>query len=144
MSTNQSLRGFATISYWADDVEAAKKWYSELLGITPYFERSGPDGQLAYAEFRIGDYKHELGLIDRRYAPPPAMSGPGGAVMYWHVDDITSMLEKLLTMGAKEYEPMIQRGEGFITASVIDPFGNVLGVMYNPHYLEILNSRRSD
>jgi hypothetical protein len=23
---------------------------------------------------------------------------------------------------------------------VADPFGNVLGVMYNPHYVEVLNS----
>jgi hypothetical protein len=31
------LRGFATISFWADDLEAAKRWYAELLGIEPYF-----------------------------------------------------------------------------------------------------------
>ncbi len=44
-------------------------------------------------------------------------------------------------MGAKEYEPLTKRGEvGFITASVVDPFGNILGIMYNPHYLEILRS----
>ena len=24
-----------------------------------------------------------------------------------------------------------------MTAAVVDPFGNVLGIMYNPHYLEI-------
>ncbi|MED1785137.1 VOC family protein [Brevibacillus fortis] len=141
---NQTLRGFATISYWADDVQAAKKWYTELLGIGPYFERSGPDGQLAYVEFRIGDYQHELGLIDRRFAPAAAIPGPGGAVMYWHVDDIESVLEKLLSMGAKEYEPLIQRGAGFITASVLDPFGNVLGIMYNSHYLEILGSFQTE
>lgn len=47
-------------------MKAAKQWYSELLGIVPYFERSGPDGQLAYIEFRLGDYQHELGLINRR------------------------------------------------------------------------------
>jgi catechol 2,3-dioxygenase-like lactoylglutathione lyase family enzyme len=33
------LRGLATISFWADDVKAARAWYSELLGIAPYFER---------------------------------------------------------------------------------------------------------
>ncbi|MFS0916446.1 VOC family protein [Brevibacillus sp. 179-C 1.1 NHS] len=144
MSHNQTLRGFATISYWADNVEEAKKWYTELLGIAPYFERSGPDGQLAYAEFRIGDYQHELGLIDRRYAPTAAMPGPGGAVMFWHVDDIVSTLDKLLSMGAREYEPLIHRGAGFTTASVIDPFGNILGIMYNPHYLEILGSFQTE
>lgn len=144
MSYNQTLRGFATISYWADDVQAAKKWYTELLGIAPYFERSGPDAQLAYVEFRIGDYKHELGLIDRRFAPAAAVPGPGGAVMYWHVDDIESVLDKLLSMGAREYEPLIQRGDGFITASVLDPFGNVLGIMYNSHYLEIIGSFQTE
>jgi hypothetical protein len=25
---------------------------------------------------------------------------------------------------------------------VVDPFGNVLGIMYNPHYLEVLGSTR--
>jgi hypothetical protein len=25
-----------------------------------------------------------------------------------------------------------------VSASVVDPFGNVLGVMYNPHYVEVL------
>jgi len=25
-----------------------------------------------------------------------------------------------------------------VTASVIDPFGNVLEVMYNPHYVDVL------
>ena len=62
------LRGFATVNYWADDLEAAKGWYSELLGIEPYFERQ-VGGQPAYVEFRVGDYQHELGLIDSRYAP---------------------------------------------------------------------------
>ena len=31
------LRGLATISFWAADLTAAKQWYTELLGIAPYF-----------------------------------------------------------------------------------------------------------
>ena len=137
------LRGFATINYWADDMEAAKRWYAELLGVEPYFERPGPDGRLAYAEFRIGDSQDELGLIQRGWEPAGAATGPGGAIMHWHVDDIAATFEKLLSMGAKEYQPITPRGDtGFVTASVIDPFGNVLGIMYNPHYLEILASAK--
>ena len=129
------LRGFATVNYWAGDLEAAKEWYSELLGIEPYFERPG------YYEFRVGDYEHELGLIDSRYAPEGSATDPGGAPLYWHVDEVAATLEKLLSMGAKEYEPLTRRGEaGFVTASVVDPFGNVLGIMYNPHYVEVLGS----
>jgi predicted enzyme related to lactoylglutathione lyase len=136
------LRGLSTVTFWADDLIAAKKWYAELLGIDPYFER--PDAEHpAYIEFRLGDYQHELGIIDRRYAPKAATAGPGGAVVYWHVDDLAAALEKLIAMGAKEYEPITKRGEGFITASVVDPFGNILGIMYNRHYLEILGSVKS-
>jgi hypothetical protein len=90
-----------------------------------------------------GDYGHELGLIDSRYAPASSAPGPGGALLYWHVDDVAAALERLLSMGAKQYEALTRRGEeGFVTASVVDPFGNVLGVMCNPHYLEVLGSIR--
>jgi uncharacterized glyoxalase superfamily protein PhnB len=47
------------------------------------------------------------------------------------------MFERLVAMGATEHEKPRDRGLGFVTATVIDPFGNVLGVMYNPHYVEI-------
>ncbi|RBQ16851.1 VOC family protein [Spongiactinospora rosea] len=135
------LRGFTTINYWADDLDAARQWYQELLGVEPYFVRP-VEGPPAYIEFRIGDSQAELGLLDRRYAPPGASKEPGGVVMYWHVDDIEATYAKLLAMGAGEYQPITEWGEsGFVTASVLDPFGNVLGIMYNPHYLEMLETR---
>lgn len=49
-------------------------------------------------------------------------------------------LTKVKKMGAKEYEPLTNREAGFVTASVVDPFGNILGLMYNPNYLEVLGS----
>jgi len=128
-----SLRGFSTISLWADDVSAAVAWYTEFLGVGAYFMRSGSDGRPVHAEFRIGDYQAELGIIDRNYGPPGAATEPGGAVMHWHVDDLKATVERLLSLGAKEYQPITPHGEaGFVTASVVDRFGNVLGVMYNP------------
>ncbi len=133
------LRGMATISYWADDLKAARRWYAELLGVDPYFERPDVENP-AYIEFRIGDSQDELGIIDRKYAPPGATAAPGGAVLYWHVDDIEAALARLKTMGATEYEPLTPREAGFVTASVVDPFGNILGIMVNPHYLEVLTA----
>lgn len=140
MTATQTLRGMATISFYAEDMAAAQAWYSELLGIEPYFVRP-LQGPPAYIEFRLGDYQAELGIIHRQYAPKRAHDGIGGAVLFWHVDDVAGMLERLIGMGATEYEPLIHREAGFITASVVDPFGNVLGIMYNPHYLEILAAR---
>ncbi len=136
------LRGLTTVSFYAADVDAAKRWYTELLGVEPYFIRPVPPDPPGYIEFRIGDYQHELGVIDSRYAPTGSATGPVGAVIFWHVDDVTATLEKLLPMGAKEHQAPTDRGEGFITASVVDPFGNILGIMYNPHYLEVLGSTR--
>jgi predicted enzyme related to lactoylglutathione lyase len=60
--------------------------------------------------------------------------------LFWHVDDLDAMLERVKDMGATEYEPITRRESGFNTASVVDPFGNVLGLMYNPHYVEMLGS----
>jgi predicted enzyme related to lactoylglutathione lyase len=130
------FRGLSTISFYAGDLAAATRWYTELLGVEPYFSRPG------YVEFRLGDYQHELGVIDASYAPAGSDTGqPGGAIVYWHVDDLEATVARLLELGAKEYEPVRERGQGFVTASVADPFGNVLGVMTNVHYLAVLDAR---
>ena len=134
------FRGFATISYNADDLTAAEAWYTELLGLPPYFRRDY-DGVPAYREYRIGDYQAELGLINSRFAPHDVTTSPAGVIMHWHVDDLSATLERLLAMGATQLEGITPRGEGFVTASVVDPFGNVIGIMTNPHYLSVLAER---
>lgn len=156
------LRGVCTVGFSADDLDAAARWYTELLGIEPYFRayECGTCGarafgidhcaecdtamRLGYIEFRLGDDQVELGFIDRRYTGEAATSG-GGAEVAWHVDHLGATLEKVLAMGATAHEPITEQGapgSGFVTASVIDPFGNVLGLFYNPHYLEMIAARR--
>ena len=141
MINKHFLRGMATVNFWADDVVAARDWYAELFGVEAYFQMPSVE-KPAYVEFRIGDTEDEFGIIDRRYAPESMQAGPGGAILLWHVDDIVAAFERLKAMGAKDYDPITKRGDtGFVTASVVDPFGNVLGIMYNPHYVEMLASR---
>lgn len=60
---------------------------------------------------------------------------------YWAVDDVEAAFERLLSLGAVVHAKPVEHGPGFVTASVVDPFGNVLGVMYNQHYLDVLGSR---
>ncbi|UGT65133.1 VOC family protein [Nocardia asteroides] len=129
------LRGLATLTFYADDLEAAKDWYTEFLGTAPYFTVAG-----GYYEWRIGDYQAEFGIVNRAYAPAGAHNAPGGAIANWAVTDLEATLNRVLELGATLYDPMTPRGEGtgFVTASVVDPFGNVLGLMSNPHYAEIL------
>lgn len=134
------LRGLTTVTFFADDVPAAVAWYAELLGVEPYFARP-VEGPPAYVEFRIGDHRHELGIVDSRFAPHGRSDQAGGAVVYWHVDDVHAAFDRLLSMGAMVHDKPVDRGPGFVTASVVDPFGNVLGVMFNQHYLDMLGSR---
>jgi predicted enzyme related to lactoylglutathione lyase len=139
------LRGFTTINFYVDDVPKAVAWYAEVLGVDPYFAQPSIEDP-AYVEFRVGDYQHELGLISSHYRPEGyAEAGrPAGAVMYWHVDDVAAAVERLTGLGATVLEPPTQRGDqGWVTASVADPFGNVVGLMYSPHYLEVLDGAPS-
>ena len=138
MEQKHVLKGLATVNIYAKDHAGAIKWYSEFLGIEPYFNVPG------YSEFRIGDYQQELGIIDANYAPPGYSAQPGGAIAHWHVDDLKATLDRLISLGAKEYLPITDHSQGkgtFVTASVVDPFGNLLGIMNNVHYLEILKQK---
>ncbi|MBB5953454.1 putative enzyme related to lactoylglutathione lyase [Saccharothrix tamanrassetensis] len=128
------LRGLTTANYFADDLDAAKTWYTEVLGLEPYFEVPG-----GYIEFRLGDYLHEFGIINSAYATHDVTTSPAGQIVFWAVDDIEAAYQRLQTLGAKPHEgPKDHGGHGYITASVIDPFGNILGVMANPHYNDTL------
>lgn len=139
-SRTTPLRGFTTVNYRAADVAAAAAWYAEFLGVEPYFVQPPAPRPPAYVEFRIGDLSHELGIIDSRYLPEDA--SVGGVVMYWHVDDVEAVHARLLGLGATAHTPITERGPGFVTASVLDPFGNILGIMFNRHYLDQLPSDR--
>jgi predicted enzyme related to lactoylglutathione lyase len=125
-------RGLALVNIYADDLDAARRWYAELIGIDAYLDRPG------YTEFRIGDYQHELGIIDRRYAPQGDAKAPGGAIGYWHVDAIEVAFERPRSACGSTNRSLPGGEAGFVTASVIDPFGNVLAIMYIPHYLDML------
>lgn len=129
------MRGLSTLRFQAADLDKAKAWYTQVLGIAPYFEQPG------YMEFRLGDYQSEFGIMDSKFAVNKS-AVPAGAVVYWHVDNLPDSYQRLLSLGANPFEPPRDFGHGFVGASVVDPFGNILGIMYNPHYLEILEATR--
>ncbi|MDN5758614.1 MAG: VOC family protein [Tomitella sp.] len=126
------LKGLTTMVLTADDVDAAAEWYADFLGQAPYF-RQPPEGPAAYVEFRIGPDEDELGIMDRSYSPEGTTAG-SSSVTHWHVDDVAKALTDLVGRGATVHTPATPRGPEFVTASVIDPFGNVLGLMYSPHW----------
>ena len=115
--------GLRTVIYKVGDLERAKKWYSKALGIEPYFDEP------FYVGFQVGGF--ELGLDPDTSTGKP---GPGGVVAYWGVENADKALAHLREMGAKVHGEVQDVGEGIRVASVSDPFGNLFGIIENPHF----------
>ncbi|MGH9933036.1 MAG: VOC family protein, partial [Pyrinomonadaceae bacterium] len=115
--------GLRTAIYHVNNIEAAKAWYSSVLGFAPYFD------QPFYVGFNVGGY--ELGLHPSEGEPGKK---PDGVAVYWGVDDAAAALKQLLDKGATLHEDVQDVGEGIKVATVRDPFGNVFGMIENPHF----------
>ena len=117
------FKGLRTVIYHVNDLNRAKAWYSSVLGIQPYFD------QPFYVGFNVGGF--ELGL-------DPDMTGitagTGSVSAYWGVSDCEAAVKRLLELGASSHSPVQEVGDSIRVASVIDPFGNVLGVIENPNF----------
>jgi len=119
-SQNSHFRGLFTVIYNAPDIAKAKAWYASVLGIAPYFD------QPFYVGFSVCGY--ELGLS------PAGAGGAGGSVAYWGVADANAAAARLLALGATEHSAVRDVGDGIKVATVCDPFGNIFGVIENPHF----------
>jgi predicted enzyme related to lactoylglutathione lyase len=115
--------GLRTAKYVTPDLAAGKAWYTDVLGVPPYFDEP------FYVGFSVGGF--ELGLV-----PDASVSEPGGdrGVAYWGVADAAAAHARLLALGASELEPILDVGGGVKIGAVRDPFGNFLGVVENPAF----------
>ena len=122
MSDNSRVfRGLRTVIYAVTDLERAKEWYSRAFATEPYFD------QPYYVGFNIGGY--ELGLD-----PNAESIGAGGVTAYWGVADAEEAMAHMESIGAEVASPLRDVGEGIRVASVLDPFGNHIGIIENPHF----------
>ena len=117
------ILGLRTAAYYVADMEKAKEWYTSVLGIDPYFD------QPFYVGFNVGGY--ELGL---QPSDKDSNGKAEGVVAYWGVADAAEGLEHLIECGATPHEGVQDVGEGIKVASVKDPFGNIFGIIENPHF----------
>lgn len=116
------ILGLRTVMYHVDDINKAKEWYAQVLGFKPYFDEP------FYVGFNINGY--ELGLH-------PAETGTtkgGSTFAYWGVKDCKAAHQRLLELGAKPNTEVLDVGGGILVATVLDPWGNIFGVIENPHF----------
>ncbi len=114
------IKGLRTALYPAPDLPKAKAWYEAVFQQKPYFDEP------FYVGFEIGGF--ELGLV------PDAPLGSGGVKALWGVDDIPQELERLRAMGVLPRGEIQDVGGGIKVVDIADPFGNLVGLIENPHF----------
>jgi len=117
------ILGLRTVIYHVPDLDRAKAWYSTAFGVQPYFDEP------FYVGFNIGGY--ELGLDPNTKGAPP---GPGGTVAFWGVQDIDTAVQRFTRVGASLNAPVQDVGDEIRVATLADPFGNLVGLIENPHF----------
>lgn len=117
------MLGLRTTIYKVPDIEEAKAWYSLAFETPPYFDEP------FYVGFNIGGY--ELGLQPRE---KPVAENTENVVAYWGVNEIEKEYKRLLDIGATENEKPFGVGGELKVASIKDPWGNTIGLIYNPEF----------
>lgn len=111
--------GLRTAISPAPDLDAAKKWFTELLGVEPYFDEP------FYVGYNVGGY--ELGLDPN--------SDPGlGAQPYWGVPDAEVAAAELLELGCTVISEVMDTGDGIKVGRFRDPLGNQICIIENPNF----------
>ncbi len=113
--------GLRTAIYATGHLAAAKAWYTELLGVSPYFDEP------FYVGFNVAGY--ELGLMP--VESTDAVRVPAG-VAYWGVPNADAAWSRLIELGAAPFEPV--EDHGVRIGAVRDPFGNIFGIIENPAF----------
>jgi len=112
-----TLHGLRTVIHPVGDLEAAKVWWTDLLGFPPYFDEP------FYVGFEVAGY--ELGLL-------PSDEPDVGAMTYWGVDDVQAAMDAATAVGATEHVAATEVGDGIVTGTVHTPHSGVVGFIFNP------------
>lgn len=117
----QDILGLRTTIYKVGDLNIAKEWYAKAFEIEPYFDEP------FYVGYNIRGY--ELGLLPEEN---PTTEKPESVLTYWGVNEIEKVYNHFIKSGATESEKPHSVGEPLMVAAVKDPWGNVIGFIYNP------------
>jgi predicted enzyme related to lactoylglutathione lyase len=117
------LLGLRTAGYSARNLDSAKAWYREVIGVGPHVDEP------FYVGFNVGGF--ELGIVPEESA---GARRAGAGVAYWGVSNAEVAWQRLLELGATPHEPIADVGGGVRIGSLHDPFGNVLGIVENPGF----------
>lgn len=126
MAKNKSpILGLRTVIYKVADLNKAKAWYAKAFQTEAYFDEP------FYVGFNIGGF--ELGLLPEEN---PTTEKSSNVSTYWGVEDIEKEFDRFIELGATENTKPHNVGGSIKTATVKDPWGNIVGLIYNPTFKE--------
>ena len=99
------IKGLRTCLYPAPDLAKAKAWYQLVFQRKPYFDEP------FYVGFDVGGF--ELGLVP---------------------DDIEQEVKRLRAARVTTIGEVQDVGGGIKVVDIHDPFGNLVGLIENPHF----------
>jgi predicted enzyme related to lactoylglutathione lyase len=114
------IQGLRTASYPVTNITEATEWYRKVLQVDPYFVEP------FYVGFNVAGF--ELGLV------PDGTPGAQGVTAYWGTQDADAEVARLVELGAVVDTPITDVGGDIRIGTVRDPFGNLFGLVQNPHY----------
>jgi predicted enzyme related to lactoylglutathione lyase len=120
---NSNILGLRTAIYKVSDIAVAKAWYSSVFQTEPYFDEP------FYVGFNIAGY--ELGLHPEQN---PTAEKSESVLTYWGVSDIETEYNRMIELGATAHEKPTNVGGEIVVASVRDPWGNIIGLIFNPDF----------
>ena len=118
-----SILGLRTTIYKVGDIGEAREWYASTFQMAPYFDEP------FYVGFNISGY--ELGLLED---DTPAAAKTANVLSYWGADDIEGAVAHFIEAGATEDSKPTNVGGDITVATVKDPWGNAIGLIYNPEF----------
>jgi len=117
------MKGLRTCIYKVAELDKAKNWYAEAFDTKPYFDEP------YYVGFNIGGY--ELGLQEEE--ANEKTKGENIHVL-WGVENIQQAFDRLISIGASVHEEPYNVGGDVMVATVKDPWQNIIGLVFNPHF----------
>ncbi|MFZ5814938.1 MAG: VOC family protein [Bacillota bacterium] len=117
------VSGYSSIWYPVAAWEAAKRFYSEGLGL-PLLQVSDEDG---WALLAVPGGGPPFFLVRK----PARAGGSGGPVLGLTVTDLPALLEQVVACGGR-VDPLVQEGSGVRITTIYDPDGNLLELTEAP------------
>jgi len=111
-----TVEGIKTVLHPVSDLEKAKPVYTALLGVEPQADAA------YYVGYDVAG--QHIGLL-----PGGGPQGLTSPVAYWHVADIEAKVAEMTAAGATVKDAPNEVGGGRVVASLVDPDGNVLGLI---------------